>query len=118
MPSFLEISPDKLKGLIGTPNAPMIIDVRNDVDFRSDKRFVPTSVKRDAADGSTWGVEIDRSAVIVCQHGQALSHGVAAHLRHGGIDAEVLEGGYDALPMPKTRPEAGTSARNASVLPQ
>lgn len=36
MPSILEITPDRLAKLIGTPNAPTIIDVRIDEDFAAD----------------------------------------------------------------------------------
>ncbi|MGO8426225.1 sulfurtransferase, partial [Rhizobium ruizarguesonis] len=41
MPSFLEISPEKLSRLIGTPGAPVIIDVRTEEDFALDPRLVP-----------------------------------------------------------------------------
>jgi hypothetical protein len=41
MPSFLEISPDKLNRLLGTPGAPATIDVRIDEDFALDQRLVP-----------------------------------------------------------------------------
>ena len=34
--------------------------------------------------------------VIVCQKGQKLSEGTAAWLRHDGIDAQTLEGGFEA----------------------
>lgn len=33
MPSFLEISPEKLNRLIGTPSAPVLIDVRTEEDY-------------------------------------------------------------------------------------
>ena len=35
-----------------------------------------------------------RSAVVICQKGLKLSEGVAAWLRHAGVPAEVLEGGF------------------------
>ena len=47
MPSLLEISPDKLARLIGTPKSPALIDVRIDEDFNADPRLVPGSVRRD-----------------------------------------------------------------------
>ncbi|MGZ2380969.1 hypothetical protein ACVIDN_002332 [Rhizobium brockwellii] len=46
MPSFLEISPEKLNRLIGTPGAPCIIDVRTEEDFALDPRLVPGSIRR------------------------------------------------------------------------
>ena len=50
MPSFLEITPDKLARILGTPNLPAIIDVRIDQDFDSDSRLIPGSVRRDFRD--------------------------------------------------------------------
>ena len=41
MSSFLAISAEKLSRLIGTPNAPALIDVRTDEDFAADPRLVP-----------------------------------------------------------------------------
>ena len=35
------------------------------------------------------------SAIIICQKGLKLSQGVAALLRHEGIPADSLEGGYE-----------------------
>lgn len=96
MPSFLEISPDKLNRIIGTPNAPVIIDVRTAEDFAADPRLVPGSIRRSHTDVREWSHEVAGTAVIVCQRGQKLSHGVAAYLRHFETDAEVLEGGFEA----------------------
>jgi hypothetical protein len=31
---------------------------------------------------------------VICQKSKKLSEGVAAWLRHGGIEAEALEGGF------------------------
>lgn len=96
MPSFLEITSDKLNRLIGTPNAPMIIDVRTDEDFATDPRLVPASMRRDYRTVSDWAQELNGPSVILCQKGQKLGHGVAAHLRAAGKVAEVLEGGFEA----------------------
>ncbi|MEI2302471.1 sulfurtransferase/chromate resistance protein [Ensifer sp. MJa1] len=97
MSSFLEISPEKLARLIGTPNCPALIDVRVDEDFDADPRFVPASERRDYRKVQDWAHTVDKaSAVIICQQGKKLSHGVAAWLRNGGIAADVLEGGFEA----------------------
>jgi rhodanese-related sulfurtransferase len=37
-----------------------------------------------------------RDVIVVCQQGLKISQGVAAWLRHEGIKAETLEGGFDA----------------------
>jgi rhodanese-related sulfurtransferase len=97
MPSFLEISPEKLNRLIGTPAAPLIIDVRTSEDFALDPRLVPGSIRRSHADVASWADAVNaQAAVVVCQRGAKLSHGVAAYLRHAGISAEGLEGGFES----------------------
>ena len=45
---------------------------------------------------SDWAHEFaGRSAVVICQKGAKLSQGVAAWLRHAGVPADALEGGFD-----------------------
>jgi rhodanese-related sulfurtransferase len=97
MPSYTSISVDKLVRLIGTATAPVLVDVRTDEDFARDPRLIPTAHRRphDAVD--SWAPQIaNRPTIIICQQGQKLSEGVAAWLRHGGISAETLEGGFEA----------------------
>jgi len=96
MPSFLEITPEKLNRIVGTPNAPTIIDVRNDEDFAADPRLIPGSRRRDYRAVADWAEELSGPSVVLCQKGQTLGHGVAAHLRAIGKAAEVLEGGFEA----------------------
>ncbi|WP_332305643.1 sulfurtransferase/chromate resistance protein [Rhizobium sp. GR12] len=96
MPSFLEITVDKLARIVGTPNLPTIIDVRTDEDFVADPRFIPGSVRRDFRRVTEWGPDICGPSIVLCQKGQKLGHGVAAHLRVMGKQAEVLEGGFEA----------------------
>ena len=94
MPAPNSISVDKLARLIGTPNAPLVIDVRTDEDFAADPRLVPGAMRRSHDNVSEWAPALDgRSAVVVCHRGSKLSHGVAAWLRHEGVAAELLEGG-------------------------
>lgn len=105
MPAANSITVDKLARLLGTPKSPALIDVRTDEDFALDPRLVPASVRRDFAKISSWSSKLaGRNAVVICQQGLKLSHGVAAWLRHAGISAEVLDGGVAAwvaaaLPM-------------------
>jgi rhodanese-related sulfurtransferase len=87
------ISVDKLSKLIGTANAPLIIDVRLQEDFALDPRRLPAS-KRVAHDEITSVVA--PAAIVVCQRGAKLSHGAAALLRLRGVDAVSLEGGFEA----------------------
>jgi rhodanese-related sulfurtransferase len=87
----------QLNRLIGTPDAPVILDVRNDTDHASDPRMLPASIRRDHRSVSSWAEDYTgHSVVVVCQRGQKLAQGAAAWLRHAGARAETLEGGFEA----------------------
>lgn len=97
MPSPTTISIDKLARLVGTPNAPAPIDVRNEDDFRADPRLIPGSVRHPHHAVEEWAPRLCRpSAVVICHQSRKLSEGVAVWLRHLGIAAEALEGGHEA----------------------
>jgi rhodanese-related sulfurtransferase len=97
MPSNTDISVAQLSRLIGLPNAPVIIDVRDEDDYPADPRLVPGAAHRDYRTVAEWSRDWPApgsDAVIVCQRGLKLSEGVAAMLRARGVNAEVLEGGF------------------------
>ena len=90
------ISPDKLNRFIGTPAAPVIIDVRTEEDFDADPYLLPASPRRSHENGADWAANFaGRAVVAVCHHGAKLSHGAAAWLRHQGADAMSLEDGFE-----------------------
>jgi rhodanese-related sulfurtransferase len=94
MSALNTISIDKLGRLIGLPKGPAIIDVRLDEAFALDPRLIPGAVRRSSSDVSRWAAELKgRATVVTCRKGHEISQGVAALLRHGGVPAEVLEGG-------------------------
>ncbi|UUX49658.1 sulfurtransferase/chromate resistance protein [Nisaea acidiphila] len=94
MPSPDSITVPQLLRLIGTPEAPIIIDVRFEDDFDADPRLIPGGFHHSY-------LEIDalvprlrgRKVAVVCQKGRKLSQGATATLQTYGIDAEHLEGG-------------------------
>ena len=47
MPAATIITVPQLSRLIGLPNAPAVIDVRTDDDYRADPRLLPGSLRRD-----------------------------------------------------------------------
>jgi rhodanese-related sulfurtransferase len=97
MSPYATISPDKLWRRLGRPDAPDLIDVRTDEDFAKDSMLVPGARRRSHTDAAGWAAaHAGRAAVVICQHGGKLSHGVAAWLRQAGAAAEALEGGADA----------------------
>lgn len=113
----------QLARLVGTPDAPLLVDVRIDNDHAADSRTLPASVRRDHRTVASWAGEYaGRSVVVVCQRGQKLSQGVAAWLRHAGARAENLEGGFEAwvhakglLVRPDHVPERDSAGRTIWV---
>jgi rhodanese-related sulfurtransferase len=97
MSSINSISVEKLVRLIGTPRCPVLVDVRTGEDFAASPLLLPGSVRRPFAEASQWAAEFHgRSAIVICQRGLKLSHGVAALLREAGVPADTLDGGYQA----------------------
>ena len=97
-----EITPRQLARLVGTPDAPAIVDLRVDEDFDDDPRLVPGSYRHPFTALDT--LMLDGPVVVLCQKGRKISQGAAALLRSRGVPAEVLEGGQFAwrdagLPM-------------------
>ncbi len=97
MPSTTEITVQQLSRLIGLPSAPAIVDVRTEEDYAAAPHLIPGSRRRDFRAVKTWaGHYHGRSVIVACQRGLKLSQGVAAWMRHEGIDAQTLEGGFEA----------------------
>jgi rhodanese-related sulfurtransferase len=94
MSSYTSISSDKLSRLIGTANAPTLVDVRIDEDFAADPNLIPGAVRLPHTHVQEWASQLTgQSVVVVCHKGQKLSEGTAAWLRYNKIAAEILEGG-------------------------
>jgi len=116
MPAFTEIAPAALMRLVGTIDAPALIDVRLPEDVAADPFMLPTArpcPQAKVADLSGWLG--GRPAVVVCQRGRKLSHGAAALLRALGHRAEVLEGGSLAWAEAGLRRVPLAAARTGSL---
>jgi len=97
MPSPTEITVSQLSRLIGLPDAPTLIDVRIAEDVATDPRRIPGSRDCDYRTVAQWaGAHAGRTAILICQKGQKLSQGAAAWMRTMGVDAQSLEGGFEA----------------------
>jgi rhodanese-related sulfurtransferase len=97
MSNSTSMSTDELAALVGTPDCPVVVDVRIDDDFALDPRLMPASVRRSHELLSNWIGEFAGQTVLVsCQRGEKLSQGVAAWLRHQGVAAGNLKGGFEA----------------------
>ncbi|MBR0705017.1 chromate resistance protein ChrB domain-containing protein [Bradyrhizobium liaoningense] len=121
MSTFTTISSDKLARLIGTANAPVLIDVRTEEDFAADRRLIPGSIRRSHETVAEWGGEFaGRSAIVSCLRGAKLAQGTAAWLRQLGVQAETLDGGFEGwkaakLPLLDTRKLPPRDAQGRTV---
>jgi rhodanese-related sulfurtransferase len=97
VPSPSQIAVPQLSRLIGLPDAPAIVDVRTEEDFRADPRLIPAARRHDFRAAESWGRDYaGHSVIVACHRGLKLSQGAAAWLRHAGINAQTLEGGHEA----------------------
>ncbi|WP_170557422.1 chromate resistance protein ChrB domain-containing protein [Ruegeria atlantica] len=97
MPAPNSITSKQLLRLIGTPQAPVLIDICMDADFEADPYLIPGSIRHSATDPKGLVTLIgDRPAVVICQKGKKLSQAVVSWLRGEGVQAEFLEGGMFA----------------------
>ncbi len=95
MPSPTEITVKQLSRLIGTADAPVIIDVRIDEDFDLDPQILPTAIRCAHNKIAALAPQLkDKNVVVYCQKGKKISQGSVAILRAIGIDAESVEGGH------------------------
>ena len=105
MPGYATIAPPQLARLIGTPDAPALIDVRTDEDFDADPRLIATARRIPHAAVADMDLGGIARAVVICHRGAKLSEGAAAILRLRGVQAETLAGGFvgwAALGLPLT----------------
>ncbi|NNE53273.1 MAG: sulfurtransferase [Sulfitobacter sp.] len=89
-----EITVPQLLRLIGTPDAPAIVDLSIDPDFEADPYLIPGAFRHSHEDPDGLVARLAGSPVVaVCQKGKKLSQGMAALLRTRGLKAEFLSGG-------------------------
>lgn len=94
MPVPNAISHSELNRLIGTPAAPVLLDVCIDEDFAVDPFLIPGSFRYPFRDVAALGPRLSgHNVVVICQKGLKLSQGAAALLRSHGVAARYLEGG-------------------------
>ena len=95
-PSY-SISPKDLWNAIATQTAPQIIDVRRREAFDQSPHLLPGAIWQDAGSVQQWKNDLDptRPLIVACKAGHEMSQTTVAQLRVDGIDAQVLEGGYE-----------------------
>ena len=97
LPSYF-LSPQQLWSLIGTAQAPVILDCRRRAIYDAGQGVIPTAMWREPETFADWvpTLSANRPIVVTCRYGHQLSQMVAADLRQRGIAAQVLEGGHQA----------------------
>lgn len=89
-----EITVPQLLRLIGTPDAPVLVDISIDPDFADDPYLIPGMFRHPHTDVPGLLQRLKgRACVVTCQKGIKLSQGLTAILRGHGLRAEYLGGG-------------------------
>lgn len=96
MPDLM-ISCETLLSVVGTPTAPVILDLRIDEDVAAAPFVIPGAVRHPFLDVENLTPSLEgRAVVIYCQKGKKISQGGAALLRQAGVPAQALNGGQVA----------------------
>jgi len=94
----LPVSPATLLASIGSPSAPLVVDVRRRAVFEEDKAMIAGATWRDPFAVGEWEKFLPRhrAVVVYCAHGHEISGNASAALRQAGVEARYLEGGIEA----------------------
>ena len=114
-------SSSSIANRVGTPDAPLFVDVRKAADFAASDYFIPGSVRWDFDANQPQPPEINgaANAVAYCVKGLHVGITGAEKLRTPNRDATFLEGGLrqwletDA-PRVKKRPDLGVTGESVS----
>jgi rhodanese-related sulfurtransferase len=82
---------------IGSP-LPFLVDVRKRPAYDAAGKRIAGAEWRDPFSVGNWADRLprDRVVIVYCVHGHEVSHGVRDALIARGIDARLIEGGYEA----------------------
>jgi len=88
------ISPSQLSSSL---HQSVVIDVRKEPARRASMLTIPAARHRRPFAAETWWPEFAGQPVVVfCIHGHEVSRAVAGFLTDNGVDATILEGGFEA----------------------
>ena len=107
----VSIDSRSLYALLGSADAPCILDVRREAAYEARDRLIPGALR--AGPDPTAHAEThprERPIVVYCVHGHEVSQDAASLLRSRGFDAVYLEGGIEAwsaagFPTIRRRPD-------------
>ena len=84
-------------GLADSLSSQTVIDVRKAAAFQVSGMTIAGAFRRLPFDAENWWSEFaGRRIVVFCVHGHEVSRAVCGFLEDKGIDAAVLEGGFEA----------------------
>ena len=84
MASYNEISVSALARLVGTPECPVLLDVRIDEDFDDNPKLIPSAYRHSFLDMVSIADGLRGKVVVVyCQKGMKISQGAAAESGKG-----------------------------------
>lgn len=91
------ISATGLKNLLDSEKPPLLFDVRKAGAYAQSGQILPGATWRDHTEVDVWAREIPPATpvVVYCVHGHEVSQGAGSALRELGVDARVLEGGFE-----------------------
>jgi rhodanese-related sulfurtransferase len=91
------ISPAELWRRIATSRSPILIDVRRPEAIEQSNALLPGALSRDPKTAESWDFAGHAGTIVIaCKHGHERSQMAAAELRARGLDARILEGGFEA----------------------
>jgi rhodanese-related sulfurtransferase len=95
--SRYSISSEDHWNTLATRDAAQLVDVRQRDAYEQSPHLLPGALWRDTKTAQQWVAEFDpkRRIVVACKAGHEMSQMVVAQLRADGLDACVLEGGYE-----------------------
>jgi len=94
--SFPSVSPNVLASCVGTPDAPLVLDVRRTPRFDASTSMVAGAVRCLPEDIAAWAAaNTPRAVVVYCVYGHNVSEEAVTTLRRAGWDASLLAGGFE-----------------------
>ncbi len=116
----VSISPEEFVRAVGTPGAPLVLDVRRELRFAEGDRLAPGALRCAPEDIARFAASRPPADVIVyCVHGLEVGEQAAAALRAARWNARFLEGGIEGLvernlPTLRKRPDLGVTGEHPS----
>ena len=114
------ISPEQFLAMLGSADAPLVLDVRREERFRESERMLP-GARRCAPDQVAGFAAANRpaQAIVYCVHGLEVGEQAAAQMRAAGWNARYLQGGIEGLiehglPTIRKRPDLGVTGEEPS----